>query len=120
MPIPEKVAFQVGVSVVTHVRGVDPKRGDALQFTGLRPLPRVAKNAYKTPTVGTSQFFNLSLAFRDLSNGRTWVRRTAIMAPGEFQERSRAVRGWEVRSWLVSLLYSFKAAVKIVSKLVED
>ena len=42
------------------------------------------------------------------------------MAAGESQDCRRVARGWEAISRFVCLLYSFKAAAKIVSKLVEE
>ena len=42
------------------------------------------------------------------------------MALGESQDLSWAAKGWEVMSSFVCLLYSFKAAAKIVSKFGED
>ena len=42
------------------------------------------------------------------------------MALGDSQDFNWAVRGWEAMSFFVSFLYSSKAAVNIVSKLVED
>ena len=42
------------------------------------------------------------------------------MALGESQDCKRVARGWEAMSRFVCFLYSFKAAVKIVSKLVEE
>ena len=43
----------------------------------------------------------------------------ARMALGESQDWSWVARGWEAMSRFVCFLYSFKAAVKIVSKFVE-
>ena len=42
----------------------------------------------------------------------------ARIALGESQDLSWAARGWEAMSFFVFVLYSSKAAVKIVSKLV--
>jgi len=42
------------------------------------------------------------------------------MVPGESQDFSWAARGWEVMSRFVCFLYASKAAVKIVSKFVEE
>ena len=42
------------------------------------------------------------------------------MALEELQDSRRVARGWEAISRFVCFLYSFKAAVKIVSKLVEE
>ena len=39
---------------------------------------------------------------------------------GESQDLSSAARGWEAMSFFVCFLYSFKAAVKIVSKFWEE
>jgi hypothetical protein len=44
----------------------------------------------------------------------------AIMALEESHDCSWVARGWETMSFFVCFLYSFKAAIKIVSKLVED
>jgi hypothetical protein len=43
-----------------------------------------------------------------------------MMALEESHDCSWVARGWEAISVFVCCLYSFKAAVKIVSKLVED
>lgn len=40
------------------------------------------------------------------------------MAPEELHDCRWVARGWEAMSFFVCFLYSFKAAVKIVSKLV--
>ena len=42
------------------------------------------------------------------------------MAVEESQDCRRVARGWEAISRFVCFLYSFKAAAKIVSKLVEE
>ena len=42
------------------------------------------------------------------------------MAVEESQDCRRVARGWEVISRFVCFLYSFRAAAKIVSKLVEE
>jgi len=42
------------------------------------------------------------------------------MVPGESQDFSWAARGWEAMSRFVWFLYASKAAVKIVSKFVEE
>ena len=44
----------------------------------------------------------------------------AMMVLEESQDCSWVARGWEVISLFVCFLYSFKAAVNIVSKVVED
>ena len=44
----------------------------------------------------------------------------AIIARGESQDCNLVARGWEARSRFVCCLYAFKAAVKIVSKFVEE
>jgi hypothetical protein len=42
------------------------------------------------------------------------------MALAESQDCSWAARGWEAMSFFVCLLYTFKAAAKMVSKFVEE
>ena len=44
----------------------------------------------------------------------------AVMALEESHDCSWVARGWEAISVFVCFLYSFKAAVNIVSKVVED
>ncbi len=44
----------------------------------------------------------------------------ARMAREESQDCSLVARGWEARSRFVCCLYAFKAAVKIVSKFLEE
>jgi hypothetical protein len=48
------------------------------------------------------------------------VRSTVRIALEESQDCSWVARGWEAMSFFVRFLYSFKAAVKIVSKFVDD
>jgi hypothetical protein len=48
------------------------------------------------------------------------VRSTVRIALEESQDRNWVARGWEAMSFFVCFLYSFKAAVKIVSKFVDD
>ena len=61
-PIPVNIAFAGGNTYGHTGQRVDVERLEILVFTTPTPLPRVAENANKTLTVGSSHFVNFSLA----------------------------------------------------------
>lgn len=76
------------------------------------PSPRVAENANRTFTVGSSQFLSLSLLLRLWSNCWTRSRSTGRISAGELQDCNWVARGWVTSLFFVVFSYVSKAALK--------
>ena len=117
--MPTKTAFAGANACQVNYQNTNRRRVYVLKHTEPTASPKVAENAKRTLTIGSSHLVNLSSLFCDRWGPWTCCRSTTRMALGDSHGSSCSAIGCVRRSFFVRFLYMFKASSKISWKFVD-